>query len=439
MKALHTDLYQLTMAAGYFESGKADETAVFELFVRRLPANREYLIAAGLQQAVEYLLELQFTGEQIDYLRTLEQFQRVSQGFWEYLRSFRFTGDLFAMPEGTPFFPAEPIAILRAPLAEAQIPETYLLAALGHQSMIAAKAWRVVRAARGRSVVEFGTRRAHGAEAGVLTGRAAYIAGCAGTSNVESGFRFGIPVFGTCAHSWVLAFESETESFRELQKLLGEGTVYLIDSYDTVEGARKAAGLGPPIWGVRLDSGDLLGLSKQVRSILDAAGLHDAKIMASSDLNEDRIAELLAHNAPIDSFGVGTELATSFDAPAVSAVYKISEIANAAGKRYVAKYSSDKRTYPGAKQVFRYADRDVIGYSSECAPDALNRSRPEALLRPVIVGGKLVEPLPPISAIREYCAQALGGVSGDHKVEYSPQLLAMAERHRAEHRNESRL
>jgi nicotinate phosphoribosyltransferase len=430
MKALHTDLYQLTMAAGYFESGKAGETAVFELFVRRLPANRDYLIAAGLQQAVEYLLELHFTGEQVDYLRTLPQFERVTSGFWEYLRSFRFTGDLFAMQEGTPFFPAEPIAVLRAPIAEAQIPETYLLAALGHQSMFAAKAWRIVRAARGRSVVEFGTRRAHGVEAGVLTGRAAYIAGCAGTSNVETGFRFGVPVFGTCAHSWVLSFESETESFRELQKLLGEGTVYLIDSYDTVEGARKAVDLGRPMWGVRLDSGDLVSLSKQVRAILDAAGFQDAKIMASSDLNEDRIAELLSEGAPIDSFGVGTELATSFDAPAVSAVYKIAEI----GKRYVAKYSSDKRTYPGAKQVFRYPERDIIGYAAECAPDVLNPARPEVLLRPVIIGGSLVEPLPSISEIREYCAQALSRISRDHKVEYSPQLLAMAERHRSESR-----
>ena len=192
-----------------------------------------------------------------------------------------------------------------------------------------------------------------------------------------------------------LRFESETESFRELQKLLGEGTVYLIDSYDTVEGARKAARLGPPMWGVRLDSGDLGSLSKQVRAILDAAGFQDAKIMASSDLNEDRIAELLAEGAPIDSFGVGTELATSFDAPAVSAVYKIAEITNSTGKRYVAKYSSDKRTYPGAKQVFRYPERDIIGYSAECAPDVLNPARPDALLRPIIVGGSLVEPLPP--------------------------------------------
>lgn len=432
MSALNTDLYQLTMAAGYFASGKTSETAVFELFVRRLPEHRDYLIAAGLQQAVEYLLGLQFTEEQIRYLQSLANFQQVSTGFWDYLRSFRFTGDLFAMREGTPFFPGEPVAIVRAPIIEAQIPETFLLAVLGHQSMIAAKAARVVAAARGRSVVEFGSRRAHGPEAGVLAGRAAYIAGCAGTSNVEAGFRFGIPVFGTAAHSWVLSFADESESYRRLQELLGSGTVYLIDSYDTVEGARKAAALGRPLWGVRLDSGDLANLSKQVRAILDDAGLQDAKIMATSDLNENRISELLADGAPIDSFGVGTELTTSYDAPAVSAVYKLVEMGTQDGKRYVAKYSAEKRTYPGSKQVFRYPEQDVIGYSAECAPDILNQARPEALLRPVIIGGALVEPLPSASAARDYCEQALRRISRDHKVEYSSQLLAMGERHRSE-------
>jgi nicotinate phosphoribosyltransferase len=432
MNALHTDLYQLTMAAGYHQSGKASETAVFELFVRRLPPERDYLIAAGLQQSVEYLLDLHFTGEQIDYLRTLPQFQRASPAFWEYLRQFRFTGDLFAMPEGTPFFAGEPVAIVRAPLIEAQIPETYLLATIGHQSMIAAKAVRIIDAAGNRSVVEFGTRRAHGPEAGVLAGRAAYIAGCIGTSNVEAGFRFNIPVFGTSAHSWVLAFREESEAFRCLQDLLGPGTVYLIDSYDTVDGARKAAGLGQPLWGVRLDSGDLASLSKQVRGVLDEAGLHDARIMASSDLDERRIADLVAAGAPIDVFGVGTQLATSADAPALSAVYKLAEIGRAESARYVAKYSSDKPTVPGAKQVFRYRQRDIIGYASECAPDVARGGRPEALLRPIILNGELVESLPGTSAIREYCAGARKIVSPGHEVEYSPALLDIAERHRSE-------
>jgi nicotinate phosphoribosyltransferase len=423
------------MAAGYFGASKVNDEAVFELFVRRLPPERDYLIAAGLQQAVEYLLELRFDAEQIDYLRTVPQFQRVPADFWAYLEEFRFTGDLFAMPEGTPFYANEPVAIVRAPLIEAQIPETYLLSVIGFQSMIAAKASRVVTAAQGRGVVEFGTRRAHGPEAGVLAGRASYIAGCIGTSNVEAGHRFGIPVFGTSAHSWVLAFREEAEAFRQLQQVLGPNTVYLIDSFDTLEGARKAAALGSQMWGVRLDSGDLGTLSKQVRCILDEAGLRDAKIMATSDLDEHRIAELLADGAPIDSFGVGTQLATSADAPALSAVYKMVELtAKDADTRYIAKYSADKRTLPGAKQVFRYPNRDVIGYSSECAPP--EDGNPEALLHPVLLGGKMAEPLPSTSAMRDHCQKAMQriSVSGPRKVEYSPALMELAERHKKESR-----
>ncbi len=275
--ALQTDLYQLTMAAGYFGAGKVGDRAVFELFVRRLPAHRDFLIAAGLPQAVDYLLNLRFTDEQIAYLRTLRQFAHTDAGFWDYLRHFRFTGDVFAMPEGTPFFAGEPLLTIRGPLIEAQLVETFLLSTIGFQSMIAGKAARVAAAAQGRSVVEFGTRRAHGPEAGLLAARAAFIAGCTGTSNVEAGFRFGIPVFGTSAHSWVLAFPDETASFRALQQLLQEGTVYLIDSYDTLAGARKAVSLGRPMWGVRLDSGDLVKLSRQVRKILDDAGFTGAE------------------------------------------------------------------------------------------------------------------------------------------------------------------
>ncbi|MEO8126895.1 MAG: nicotinate phosphoribosyltransferase, partial [Bryobacteraceae bacterium] len=281
MNALHTDLYQLTMASGFFEAGKADERATFELFVRRLPEHRDFLICAGLAQAVEYLLNLQFTGEQIDYIRGLPEFERVKPAFFEYLRGYRFTGDVFGMPEGTPFFAGEPVLTVRAPLLEAQIPETYLLAMISFQSMIATKAARVANAAAGRAVVEFGTRRAHSPEAGVLAGRASYLGGCTGTSNVETGFRYGVPVFGTAAHSWVLAFGNEQTSFEVLQKLLGTRTAYLIDTYDTLEGARIAASLGRPLWGVRLDSGDMVQLSRDVRRILDDAGLTEAKIMAS--------------------------------------------------------------------------------------------------------------------------------------------------------------
>ena len=254
-RALLTDLYQLTMAAGYFAAGKSSDRATFEMFVRRLPAHRNFIVAAGLAQAVDYLLNLRFEAEQIAYLRTLPQFERAGGEFFDMLAGLRFTGDLHAVPEGTLLFPGEPFLTLRAPVIEAQIPETYLLAAIGFQSMIATKAARVTKAAGGRSVIEFGTRRAHSPEAGVLGARAAYIGGCVGTSNTETGFRFGIPVFGTAAHSWVMSFPTERESFVELQKLLGEETIYLVDTYDTLAGTRAGGGIGPaPLGCGSLDS-----------------------------------------------------------------------------------------------------------------------------------------------------------------------------------------
>jgi nicotinate phosphoribosyltransferase len=319
----------------------------------------------------------------------------------------RFTGDLFAVPEGTPLFPNEPFLTLRAPLIEAQIPETFLLATIGFQSMIATKASRVVKAALGRGVVEFGTRRAHSAEAGVLAARAAYIGGCEGTSNTETGMRFGVPVFGTCAHSWIMSFAQERTAFEYLQKLLGDSTVYLIDTYDTLEGARRAVALGRPLWGVRIDSGNPVELSPKIRKILDDAGLHDAKIMATGDLNEHKIHELVAARAPIDMFGVGTELATSADAPYLGVVYKLVELEASGSKRYTLKLSEDKHTLPGSKQVFRFADHDVLARSTEC-PSCPEGSEPsEALLRPVIIGGRLVEPLPSASDARKHAAESL--------------------------------
>ena len=290
---------------------------------------------------------------------------------------------------------------IRAPIIEAQIPETYLLSAVAFQSLIATKAARSVEAAGGRPVVEFGTRRAHTPEAGVLGARAAYIGGCAGTSNTLAGFRYGIPVMGTSAHSWVMSFPGEMEAFRQLQRVLGDSTVQLIDTYDTLEGARRAAELGRPLWGVRIDSGDFLALSRQVRAILDEAGLPDARIMASGDLDEYRIRDLVAAGAPIDAFGVGTQLATSADAPALSAVYKMVELEIGGIKRFTAKYSEDKISLPGAKQIFRDAARDVVARSGECG-------KGEALLRPVILGGRLVEPLPTLEQARRRAAESLG-------------------------------
>lgn len=400
MNALLTDLYQLTMAAGYFEAGKIHETATFELFVRRLPLNRNFLVSAGLAQAVDYLLNFRFTAEEIRWLRGLPQFSNASPEFFTYLGALRFTGDLFAVPEGTPVFPGEPILTVRAPLVEAQIPETFLLSTIAFQTLIATKAARIVEIAGAKGVVEFGTRRAHSPQAGVFAGRAAYIGGCIGTSNTLAGMQFGVPVFGTAAHSWVQTFEHEIDAFRRLQQLLGPNTVYLIDTYDTLEGARRAASLGKPMWGVRIDSGNLMEMAKSVRQILDHAGLPDAKIMATSDLNEYKIAELLAAKAPIDAFGVGTDLATSADVPSLSAVYKIVELRKGEERRFTAKFSEGKRTLAGAKQVFRLADHDVVGCSWECLGCQEGAPAAEALLRPVILNGVLVEQLPDVHHAR---------------------------------------
>jgi nicotinate phosphoribosyltransferase len=432
MNALLTDLYELTMAAGYFESGKVAEIAAFEYTIRRLPPHRNFILAAGLPQVVDYLLNLSFAAEEIDYLRGLAQFRHLSPAFFDYLRGFRFTGDLFAVPEGVPVFPGEPVLTIRAPIVEAQIPETYVLSAVAFQSLISTKAARSVEVAGGRAVVEFGTRRAHTPEAGVVGARAAYIGGCAGTSNTLAGFRYGIPVMGTSAHSWVMSFPGETEAFRQLQRVLGDATVQLIDTYDTLEGARRAAELGRPLWGVRIDSGDFLALSRQVRAILDQAGLSEARIMASGDLDEYRIRELVNAGAPIDAFGVGTQLSTSADAPALSAVYKMVELEISGIKRFTAKYSTDKISLPGSKQIFREEARDVVARSGECG-------KGEALLRPVILGGRLVEPLPEADAARRRAAESLAKlpaalrqleVTEPWPVIYSRELRALIEQTR---------
>src|ERR1700733_1461091 len=298
MNGLLTDLYELTMAAGYFAAGRQHDIGTFEFTIRHLPRNRDFVLAAGLHRAVDYLLNLSFEADEIAYLKSLENFRNAPPAFWDYLAGFRFTGDVFAVPEGTVLYAGQPLMNIRAPLIEGQIPETYLLSAVTFETLIATKAARITHAAQGRDVIEFGTRRAHTPEAGVLGARAALIGGCAGTSNALAGLRFGIPVMGTAAHSWVLSFETETEAFRQLQRLLGANTVQLIDTYDTIEGARIAARLGKPLWGVRLDSGDLLPLAQEVRRILDNAGLQDTKIMASGDLDESKIAAIVSAGAP---------------------------------------------------------------------------------------------------------------------------------------------
>lgn len=425
MRALYTDLYQLTMSAGYWMSGKTGETATFELFVRRLPPNRDYLVVCGLEQAIEYLTGLRFLDREIVYLKTLPQFEQTPPGFWDYLADFRFTGDLFAVPEGTVLFSGEPILTVRAPLIEAQIPETYLLSTIGFQTLIASKAARILTAAAGRDVVEFGSRRAHAPEAGCLAGRAAFLAGCAGTSNVEAGMRFAVPVFGTAAHSWILSFGDELLAFRKLQELLGTRTVQLIDTYDTIKGARNAVSLGKPLWGVRLDSGDLLKLSNEVRQILDEAGMSETKIMATNDLDENTIAALVAAGAPIDVFGVGTSLATSFDAPALSAVYKLVEIETLGQTRYASKHSEGKRSLPGAKQVFRLPDRDIVGLQSETQPPGAER-----LLRQVIASGQAIVDEKNIRRIQEYARRQIADYGKPNRlVELSASLTRLATSH----------
>jgi nicotinate phosphoribosyltransferase len=407
MSALNTDLYELTMAAGYVAAQKTAEIATFELTVRRLPEHRNFLIAAGLAQAVEYLQQLQFTADEIAYIRSLEQFRNAPAEFFECLASLRFSGSLFALPEGAPFFPGEPIAVVRAPIVQAQLVETFLLATIGFQSSIASKAGRCVQAAAGRPVIEFGSRRAHSPAAALLAARAAYLGGCAGTSNAMAGMQFGIPVSGTSAHSWTMSFESEQQSFRELQNLLGNSTVFLVDTYDPVEGTRRAAQLGHPAWGVRIDSGDLATLSREVRRLLDECGLPDAKIMATNDLDEHRITALLSDGAPIDSFGVGTQLSTSADAPALSAVYKLVELQANGRTRSTAKFSPDKATLPGAKQVYRRPTYDWLCLSTECSTEG------EPLLRPVIIAGELLEPLPSLSESREQCRRKVANLPNE--------------------------
>ncbi|MGR3176048.1 MAG: nicotinate phosphoribosyltransferase [Candidatus Scalindua sp.] len=396
---LATDLYQLTMVAGYFECGK-NHKSTFELFVRDLPEKRTYLIAAGLEQAIHYLRNLRFTGEYLKYLRNLPVFKNVSRGFFDYLRNFRFSGDICAVPEGTIIFGNEPIIRVTAALIEAQIIETYLLSMINYQTLIASKASRVVHAAKGREVIDFGTRRAHGPQAGVLAARACFIGGCAGTSNVLAAYELGIPPIGTVAHSWVMAYEDEYESYEDFHKVFPDNTILLIDTYDTITGAKLAAKIGKKLKGVRLDSGNITLLSKRVRKILDDAGLGHVKITASGDLNEYKISQMLDKGACIDSFGVGTEMVTSKDIPALGGVYKLVEQEKEGKSIPKMKFSKDKSTYPAKKQVYRFLNnkgmfkKDIIGLVDE-EYDA------RALLLPVMKKGKLLYKTPTVQQIQK--------------------------------------
>ena len=387
--ALLTDLYELTMAQSYFR-GKRNELSTFDLFVRNLPPGRGFLVSAGLDTVLTYLERLRFSDDAIAYLRTLNLFD---EAFLGYLQRFEFTGDVTAMPEGEVVFPPEPLLEVTAPRIEAQIIETFLLNQINFQTMVASKAARVVLSAHGRPVVDFSPRRDHGADAAMKVARCSYLAGCAGTSNVLAGMAYGIPVSGTMAHSYVMSFDDELEAFRTYARHFPEHCLLLIDTYNTVEGARRAVTVaaelrarGHRLRGVRLDSGDLAALSHTVRRILDDAGFPDVQILASGDLNEDKIRDLLDSDAPVDMFGVGTEMGVSYDAPALAGVYKLVEDT----RGYRIKRSTGKVTLPGRKQVWRLTRdgrmiEDVIALHDEAAPPGA-----QSLLAGVMRGGTRV-------------------------------------------------
>jgi nicotinate phosphoribosyltransferase len=397
---LDTDLYELTMAAGYWRAGLT-KPASFELFVRRLPSSRGYLIAAGLETALAHLEHLCFSEDERTWLRHLPQFANVPPDFFdEYLARFAFTGDVWALPEGTVVFANEPLLRVTASLPDAQLLETALLAIVSFQTSVATKAARLVDAAAGRPVIEFGARRAHGLDGAMDAARAAYIGGCDGTSFVAAARRFDIPTSGTMAHAWVQSFPTERAAFSEFSRTFEESAVYLLDTYDTLNAARELAqsGLEPPV--VRLDSGDLVRLSCEVRKILDDAGLAKTRIFATGDLDEYEIRRLLADGAAIDGFGVGTALTTVSDAPSLSAVYKLVELERDGRLVDVVKLSPDKHTWPGAKQVWRCAEGATVAWDMISGCEEAGPPQSEALLRRVVASGKRIGPSETLGDLR---------------------------------------
>ena len=404
---LLTDLYQINMIQAYLDHGDTD-TAVFELFVRSLPPRRGFLLAAGLQQALDYLEQLRFSAADTEWLASTGRF---NENLLDYLGDFRFSGEVHAVAEGTVFFPGEPILRVIAPLPQAQLVESRLINILHFQSLIAAKAARCVLAAPGKLLVDFGMRRAHGAEAALLAARASYVAGFAGTATVLAGQAFGIPLYGTMAHSFIEAQDDETAAFELFARARPDNVVLLLDTYDTEAAARKVVTLasrlkasGIAIRGVRLDSGDLVALAKSVRAILDAGGLQDVTIFASGGLDEDALGDLLRAQAPIDGFGIGTSLTTSSDLPAIDFVYKLQEYAGAPRR----KSSHRKATWPGRKQVWRRydaqgrmaGDRIALEPTSSPAASKMQSAGDEPLLEPVMRDGRRLRSAPTLDEIR---------------------------------------
>src|SRR6202142_2195033 len=403
---LLTDLFELTMAAGYPQTG-FDPNAPFELFVRPLPHRRNYLVAAGLEQVLDFLEHVNFTREEIEFLRRHPVFRNIREPFFEYLEKFRFTGEVWAMPEGTLVFAGEPLIRITAPIIEAQIMETYVLATISFQTMIASNAARVVTAAQGRPVVEFGARRAHGSQASLLAARAASIGGCQGTSNVLAGQQYGMETYGTQADPWGMAHEDETEAFSQFLDAFPEHAVLLLDTYDVHTAVKRIIAMNRKPAGVRLDSGDLAKDSQWVRRELDRAGWKQVKIFASGDLDETRIAALIAKHAAIDAFGVGTALATPGDAPHLNLIYKLVEVERGGKVREAAKLSAAKVTYPGRKQVFRYSAPSGEYRHDSIALDGEAADGGEPMLVEVMRGGRRVAPAQPVADLRTRCVAGL--------------------------------
>ena len=402
---LTTDLYELSMIQAYLDRGENNE-AVFEFFVRQLPARRGFLLAAGLEDALTYLDTLHFATDEIAWLKSTGRFRK---NLIDYLAGFRFTGDVHAIPEGTICFPNEPLIRITAPLPMAQFVETRLINILHFQTLIASKAARMVLAAPGKILSDFGLRTAHGAEAGLFSARASYIAGFAGAANVLAGERYGIPIVGTMAHSFVQVHDDEMIAFEAFARARPDGVVLLIDTYNTEAGARKVVELAPrlkadgiAIRGVRIDSGDLTAMAKKVRGILDAGGLRDVLILVSGGINEDVLQSMMAARAPIDGFGIGVNLDASIDAPSLDCAYKLQEYAGKPRR----KLSEGKVTWPGRKQVWRSYGTDggmrgdILSLENDTQPG-------EALLSPVMRAGKRIEPAPALAQIRERAAREL--------------------------------
>lgn len=407
--ALLTDLYQLTMLQGYYEQNM-EELAVFEFSVRKLPKSRGYLVAAGLAQVLTYLEQLQFSSDEIEWLASTGQFKPA---VLDRLKTLKFTGDAHAMPEGTVFFPNEPILRVTAPLPEAQLIESRVINLLHFQTLIASKAARSVLIAPDKLLVDFGMHRAHGSEAALLAARASYLAGFTGSATVAAGMHFGIPIFGTMAHSFIQTYTRESQSLVDFAEANPDNVVLLIDTYDTEAGAQKVVDLaatlhaqGIEIKGVRLDSGDLADHARKVRIILDRGGLNNTTIFASGNIGEYKLEELMVQQAPIDGFGTGTHMDTSADVPYLDCAYKLQEYAGIARR----KRSEGKATWPGRKQVYRnYNDNDIMSGDTVTVESAPCEGQP--LLQLVMQGGKVVARQPTLIEARAQTRRQLNGLS----------------------------